>query len=109
MRRRQRKRLRKLAHGEQTAVLAVLLLQDERGARQGVAHVTGKAVYEIVLAAVRLVGDDDNVAPRGERQVTVLLFPREEFVDGGEYDAARLDAEQAAQVGAALGLHRRLA
>ena len=36
---------------------------DERGVRQRVAHVPGEAVDEVVLAAVRLVGDDDDVAP----------------------------------------------
>ncbi len=35
---------------------------DERGVRQRVAQVPGEAVDEVVLAAVRLVGDDDDVA-----------------------------------------------
>ena len=34
---------------------------DERGIRQGIAHVPGEAVDEVVLAAVRLVGDDDDI------------------------------------------------
>ena len=36
---------------------------DKGGVGQGVPHVTGVAVDEVVLAAVGLVGDDDDVAP----------------------------------------------
>ncbi len=39
---------------------------DEGGVRQRVAHVAGEAVDEIVLAAVRLVGDHNDVAAPGE-------------------------------------------
>jgi hypothetical protein len=42
----------------------------EAGLRQGVAHVAGEAVDEVVLAAIGLVGDDDDVAPVRKRQVS---------------------------------------
>ena len=77
--------------------------------RQGVAHVAGEAVDEVVLAAVRLVGDDDDVAPVGEHRVAVALLLGEELLDGGEHHAAGGDRELGAQVGAVGGLHRRLA
>ena len=81
---------------------------DEGGVRQGVAHVAGEAVDELVLAAVGLVGDDDDVAPVREQRVAVAPLVGEELLDGREHDAARLDGELAAQVGAALRLGRRL-
>ena len=39
---------------------------DERGVGKSVPHVPRESVDEVVLAAVRLVGDDDDVAPLGE-------------------------------------------
>ena len=38
---------------------------DERGVGQRVPHVAGVAVDEVVLAAVRLVGDHHHIAPAG--------------------------------------------
>ena len=81
---------------------------DERGVRQRVAHVPCEAVDEVVLAAVRLVGDDDDVAPLRQRGVRVAPVLRVEFLDRGEHHAARGDRQLLAQVGAALGLRRRL-
>ena len=49
---------------------------DEGGVRQRVAHVPGEAVDEIVLAAVRFVGDDDDVAPVGEQRIFARPSPR---------------------------------
>ena len=68
-----------------------------------------EAVDEVVLAAVRLVGDDDDVAPPGQRGVRVASVFRVELLDRGEHHAARGDRQLLAQVGAALGLRRRLA
>ena len=82
---------------------------DERGVRQRVAHVAREAVDEVVLAAVRLVGDHHDVAALGERRVPVALLLGEELLDGREHHAARGDRQQLPQVRAALGLHRRLA
>ena len=82
---------------------------DERGVRQRVAHVPGEAVDEVVLAAVRLVGDDDDVAPVREHRVAVALLLGEELLDRGEDHAAGGDRELRAQVGAVGRLHRRLA
>ena len=42
---------------------------DERGVGQGVADVAGEAVEVVVVAAVRLVDDHDDVAPVGEQRV----------------------------------------
>ncbi len=36
---------------------------DKGRIRQGIAHMPRKAVYEIILAPMRLVGDDDDVMP----------------------------------------------
>ena len=102
--------------------------------RQGVAHVARVPVDEVVLAAVRLVGDDDDVAPLGQGRASggvrlpvprligseaggTPVFPgessgrlfRKEFLDGGEDDAAGRHGEFGAQVGAAVRLDRRLA
>ena len=52
---------------------------DERGIGQRVAHVAGEAVDEIVLAAVRLVGDDHDVAALGEHRVPVALLSGKNF------------------------------
>ena len=82
---------------------------DERRQRQGVAHVAGVAVDEVVLAPVRLVGYHDDVPAVRQRRVGVALLLREELLNRGEHDAARLDRELSAQVGPALRLHRRLA
>ena len=82
---------------------------DERGVGQRVAHVPREAVDEVVLAAVRLVGDDDDVAPVREHRVPVALLLGEELLNGGEHHAAGGDRELRAQVGAVGGLHRRLA
>ena len=69
----------------------------------------GEAVDEVVLAAVGLVGDDDDVAPLREGGMGIALLFGEELLDGGEDHAAGVDRELVAQVGAALRLGRRLA
>ena len=48
---------------------------DERCVGKRIAHVPSKAVDEVVLAAVRLVGDDHDVAPLREHRVAVALLP----------------------------------
>ena len=82
---------------------------DEGGMGQGVAHVASVAVNKVVLAAVRLVGDDDDVAPVGQERVPVAFLFGEEFLDGGEYHAPGCDIQLVAQVSPVFGLHRRLA
>ena len=47
---------------------------DERGVGQGVSHVPGEAVDEVVLAAVGLVGDDDDVAAVGQQRDSLSPF-----------------------------------
>ena len=46
---------------------------------QRVAHVAGEAVDEVVLAAVRLVGDHDDVPPVGEHGMPVALLLGKNF------------------------------
>ena len=75
----------------------------------GVAHVAGEAVDEVVLAAVGLVGDDDDVAPVRKHGVAVALLGRHELLDGREDDATAGDAELLAQVGPVGGLDGILA
>ena len=65
---------------------------DERGVGQRVAHVAREAVDEVVLAAVRLVGDDDDVAPVAEQRV-LLARLGQELLDRGEDHAAGGDLE----------------
>ena len=81
---------------------------DERGVGQRVPHVAGIAVDEVVLAAVRLVGDHDDVPAPRQLGHAVALFLGKELLDRREHDAARLDVQLGAQVGAAPSLRRRL-
>jgi hypothetical protein len=63
---------------------------------------------EVVLAAVGLVGDDDDVA-RGLTAAGVRWTPRrEELLDGGEDHAAGGPFQQVAQAGSVRCLHRSL-
>ena len=107
---------------------------DERGVGQRVAHVAGVAVDEVVLAAVRLVGDHHDVAAARQQRMPVARLPPparggprllvssarggplvlpgrgrvgEELLDRREHHAARFDGELRPQVGAALRLDRR--
>ena len=81
---------------------------DERGIGERIAHVAGVAIDEVVLAAVRLIGDHHDVpAPRQLGMPVALLF-RKELLDRGEHHAARLDRQLGAQVDTAAGLGRRL-
>ncbi len=57
---------------------------------------------------MRLVGDDDDVAPLREHRVPVALLSGEELLDGREDHAARGDLELLAQVSPIGRLHRRL-
>jgi hypothetical protein len=81
----------------------------EAGLRQGVAHVAGEAVDEVVLAAVGLVGDDDDVAPVRKHGVAVARLGGHELLDRREDDASADYAELLAQVGAVGGLDGILA
>ena len=69
----------------------------------------GEAVDEVVLAAVGLVGDDDDVAPVREHGVAVARLGGHELLDGREDDATTADAEPLAQVGPISGLDGILA
>src|SRR5690606_34515061 len=78
---------------------------DERGVGQGVAHVAGEAVDEVILAAVSLVGDDYDVAPFGKQRVAIAFVVGKELLDGGENHAAGGHLQQFTQMGAAFRLH----
>ena len=58
---------------------------------------------EPVLAAMRFVGDDHDVAPVGEHLVAVAVGTRAELLDGGEDDPAGGTRQQRPQMGAGLG------
>ena len=69
----------------------------------------GEAIEQVVLAAVRLVGDHHDVAPIGELRVSVAPLLGQELLDGGKDHPTCLPAlKQLAQLGAALGLDRIL-
>jgi spore coat polysaccharide biosynthesis protein SpsF (cytidylyltransferase family) len=61
--------------------------------------VPGEAVDEVVLAAVSLVGDDDDVASVRKHGVAVTRVGRHELLDRREDNATAGDAELLAQVG----------
>ena len=81
---------------------------DERGVRQRIAHVARIAVDEIVLAAMRLVGDDDDVAPLRQQGVHVTPLFGEELLNCREHNAAHIDCEPGTQIRPGLRLHRHL-
>ena len=64
-----------------------------------------EAIDKIVLAAVRLVSDDDDVAPTGQQRMLRAFVLREKLLDRGEHHAARRDCQQLLQLLAALRLH----
>ena len=82
---------------------------DERGAGEGVAHVPGEAVDEVILAAVRLVRDHHDVAAVREEGMLVTLRLGEELLDRREDDSPGGDLEQRTEMGAAVGLLRGVA
>ena len=61
---------------------------DERGIRQGIAHMAGEAINEIVLAAVGFVGDDNDIAAVGEDGVLAPFAFREKFLNRGKNHAS---------------------
>ncbi len=82
---------------------------DKGGVGQGIAHVAGEAVDEVVLAAVGFVSHHNDVPAAGEEWVFGASFLGEEFVDGGEDHAAAGDGEELFEVLPALGLDGLLA
>ena len=66
--------------------------RDQRRVRQGVAQVPGVAVEVVVVAAVRLVDDHDDVAAVGQQRVlgagVLLGLAAAELLQRGEVDAA---------------------
>ena len=68
----------------------------------------GEAVDEVVLAAVSLVGNHDDVAAVREHRMPVALLLRKELLDGREHDTAGRHRQLRAQVRTVCGLRRRL-
>ena len=89
--------------------MGVPVKPDERCVGQRVPHVPRVAVDEVVLAAVRLVCNNYDVAAVRKHRVGVAALLREELLDGGEDHAARRHGELGSQVRAALCLRGRLA
>ena len=63
---------------------------------------------EAVLAAMRLVGDHDDVAAIGQHRIVGLAALRREFLDGREHHAAGGAGQRLLQVLTAVGLPRGL-
>jgi hypothetical protein len=68
--------------------------------------VTREPIDEVVLAAMRLVGNNHDVAALGEDRMSISLLLREEFLNSSEYDTAGCDREFCAQVSAIRCLRR---
>jgi len=68
-----------------------------------------ESVDEVIVAAVRLIGDHHNIVPLREYTVTVTLLLGKELLDRGEHHAPRSDRELRAEVGTVRSLHRWLA
>jgi hypothetical protein len=68
-----------------------------------------ETVYEIILAAVRFVGDHDDVAALREDRMPIAFIFREELLNRGEHHAPGGNGELCAQIGPVGSLHRRLA
>ena len=66
--------------------------RDAAGVGEGVGEVAGVAVEVVIVAAVGLVDDDDDVGPFGEHRVggagVLLGLGAAELLQGGEVDAA---------------------
>ena len=69
----------------------------------------GEAVDEVVLAAVRLVGDDDDVVAVAEQRMRLARSSGMNFWMVVKTTPPEATCSLRAQVVAALGLHRRLA
>ena len=75
------------------------------GAHLPVAHLQA----ETVLTAVRLVADDDDIAPRVQHREALLAVIEAKLLHGGEkHPARRARRQRPAQILAAVRLHRRL-
>ena len=77
---------------------------NERSVGQGISHVAGKAVDEVVLTPMGLVGHDNDVAAVGEPGILAALRLGQELLDRGEDHAAGGDLEQLLDLVAVLGL-----
>jgi hypothetical protein len=82
---------------------------DERRIGQRVAHVPREAIDEVVLAAVRFVGDHDDVGALRQQRKRVPAGLREKLLDGREHHPPGGHLQQLAKVRPALRLLGALA
>ena len=61
--------------------------------QRGFAHALGEAVNEIVLAAVRFGGDDDDIAPVGKQRMLPAFFIVKEFLKLPPHAIAKLASQ----------------
>ena len=66
---------------------------DERRLGQRIADMFGETVNEIVLAAVRFVSDDHDVAPVGKQRMLPAFFIRKEFLKLPPHAIAKLASQ----------------
>ena len=83
---------------------------DKRRIGQRIAQVSRQAIDQIVLAAVRFIRDDDDVAAirQGDEVPSGNSRSDSKLVNRGEYNAATRPIQQLPQLVAPLGLDRRL-
>ena len=63
-----------------------------------------EAIDQVVLAAVRFIGDNDDIAPVAQRR-HLLAFLRQEFLDGREHHSTTRHRQQLAQLRTVCRLH----
>ena len=68
-------------------------------------HVAGKAIYEIILAAMGLIRDDDDISPIRKLWIDRAFQVWQELLNGCENYAAGRNPKQFLQVLAGFRLH----
>lgn len=72
--------------------------------RQRLGQIAREAFFEAILRAMRFIGNQDEVAARGQLGMIDLAGPQAEFFDGGEDDGAAFGLQEIAQVIDIIGL-----
>ena len=75
---------------------------------QGVTHVPGKAVYEVVLAAMGFVGDHYHIAPIRQHREAFLTRLGRELLNGGKDHTTGCPVQQPPQIVPAVVLTEQL-
>jgi hypothetical protein len=71
-------------------------------------HMSREPIDKVILSAVRLVGDDDDIAPRAQNGIPISLFLGKEFLNGCKNHSTGLNSKLFAQIGPTLDLDRWL-